>query len=160
MWFGPPCRYSCLMCRFFSDAPDKHYYHCADCGICRVGAPNQYFHCKTCNACYAIEIKDTHVCVENSMHQNCPVCFEYLFDSTKQITVLPCGHTIHATCLRVSYRSRRPPLSPRETSLTLAQALALTKPLDSALALPAHHTSNSDRKSLESEFDKTNCCHH
>jgi hypothetical protein len=35
------------------------------------------------------------VCVQNSMHQNCPVCFEYLFDSVRPITVLLCGHTIH-----------------------------------------------------------------
>lgn len=37
----------------------------------------------------------SHVCVANSMHQNCPVCFEYLFDSVRPIAVLPCGHTIH-----------------------------------------------------------------
>eukprot|EP00967_Tisochrysis_lutea_P154384 scaffold306491_cov22-Tisochrysis_lutea.AAC.1 len=29
------------------------------------------------------------------MHNNCPVCFEYIFDSVNPICVLPCGHTIH-----------------------------------------------------------------
>ena len=40
----------------------------------------------------------SHVCIENSMHQNCPVCFEFLFESIKPINVMPCGHTIHQVC--------------------------------------------------------------
>jgi hypothetical protein len=47
-----------------------------------------------------------HVCVENSMHQNCAVCFEYLFDSVKAISVMPCGHTIHRDCLQQLYDHR------------------------------------------------------
>ncbi len=61
----------------------------------RVGGRERYFHCKTCNCCYAIELQDSHICIENSMHHNCPVCFEYLFESIKPIHVMPCGHTIH-----------------------------------------------------------------
>ena len=34
------------------------------------------------------------------MHQNCPVCFEFLFESVDPTTVLRCGHTIHSQCLR------------------------------------------------------------
>ncbi|XP_077216629.1 E3 ubiquitin-protein ligase RZFP34-like [Tasmannia lanceolata] len=34
------------------------------------------------------------------MHHNCPVCFEYLFDSTKDISVLRCGHTLHLDCMK------------------------------------------------------------
>lgn len=33
------------------------------------------------------------------MHQDCPVCCEFLFDSLKRIAVLKCGHTIHNECL-------------------------------------------------------------
>uniref|UniRef100_A0A0E0M8B4 CHY-type domain-containing protein n=2 Tax=Oryza punctata TaxID=4537 RepID=A0A0E0M8B4_ORYPU len=44
-------------------------------------------------------LKESHHCVEGAMHHNCPVCFEYLFDSTKDISVLHCGHTIHLECL-------------------------------------------------------------
>ncbi|KAF2307462.1 hypothetical protein GH714_028888 [Hevea brasiliensis] len=43
---------------------------------------------------------DSHNCVERAMHHNCPVCFEFLFDTTKDITVLPCGHTIHLECVK------------------------------------------------------------
>ncbi|PHT92007.1 hypothetical protein T459_07120 [Capsicum annuum] len=28
-------------------------------------------------------------------NHDCPVCFEYLFESVNDITVMPCGHTIH-----------------------------------------------------------------
>jgi hypothetical protein len=44
-------------------------------------------------------LRDSHVCVSNSMRSNCPVCMEYLFDSIRPISVLACGHTIHAVCL-------------------------------------------------------------
>ncbi|KAK6141983.1 hypothetical protein DH2020_020748 [Rehmannia glutinosa] len=50
--------------------------------------------------CYATTIKDAHHCVERAMHHNCAVCFEFLFESTKKITVLPCGHTIHLECVK------------------------------------------------------------
>jgi RING finger/CHY zinc finger protein 1 len=50
--------------------------------------------------CYSNALQNGHPCVEKSMHQNCPVCFEYLFDSVKDITVLQCGHTMHLDCLR------------------------------------------------------------
>ncbi|VAH16017.1 unnamed protein product [Triticum turgidum subsp. durum] len=49
--------------------------------------------------CYSNVLKDSHHCVERAMHHNCPVCFEYLFDSTMDISVLHCGHTIHLECL-------------------------------------------------------------
>lgn len=34
------------------------------------------------------------------MRQNCPVCLQDLFQSTLQVTILQCGHTIHQDCLR------------------------------------------------------------
>lgn len=51
-------------------------------------------------------LQNNHVCVENSMRQNCPVCFEYLFDSVRPTAVLPCGHTIHSDCLREMEHNR------------------------------------------------------
>ncbi|KAG1675906.1 hypothetical protein FOA52_001563 [Chlamydomonas sp. UWO 241] len=93
-------RYTCLRCNFFDDDLSKLQYHCDECGICRVGGREHYFHCQTCNCCYATSLRDSHVCIENSMHHNCPVCFEYLFESIKPINVMPCGHTIHQACLQ------------------------------------------------------------
>nr|CAB3499486.1 unnamed protein product [Digitaria exilis] len=87
---------------------------------CRVVAPccGEVFGCRHCHndaknslevdprhrheiprCCYSNVLKDSHRCVERAMHHNCPVCFEYLFDSTKDISVLQCGHTIHLECM-------------------------------------------------------------
>ena len=41
------------------------------------------------------------------MRQNCPVCFEYLFDSVRPTAVLSCGHTIHSDCLKEMEHNRQ-----------------------------------------------------
>merc|ERR1712039_273554 len=64
-----------------------------------MGGRDNYFHCDTCGSCYPKEIQGSHTCVENAMHQNCPVCLQDLFESTVQVTILQCGHTIHQDCL-------------------------------------------------------------
>jgi RING finger/CHY zinc finger protein 1 len=45
-------------------------------------------------------LRNSHACVEGAMHHDCPICFEYLFESTNDVSVLPCGHTIHVKCLK------------------------------------------------------------
>ncbi|KAK9827252.1 hypothetical protein WJX81_003160 [Elliptochloris bilobata] len=112
---GPACvgcgaafgAYACLRCCFFDDDLRKQQFHCDACGICRVGGRANFFHCATCGCCYAATLEGNHVCVENSMRQNCPVCFEYLFDSVRPTAVLPCGHTIHSDCLKEMERNRQ-----------------------------------------------------
>ncbi|XP_047336146.1 E3 ubiquitin-protein ligase MIEL1-like [Impatiens glandulifera] len=32
------------------------------------------------------------------MRHHCPICYEYLFDSLKDTTVMRCGHTMHCEC--------------------------------------------------------------
>ncbi|KAK9825066.1 hypothetical protein WJX74_005833 [Apatococcus lobatus] len=91
--------YSCLKCNFFDDDTSKQQFHCDLCGLCRVGGAENYFHCHRCGCCYGKSLRDNHVCVENSMKQDCPICVEYLFDSVRQTSILPCGHTIHTDCL-------------------------------------------------------------
>ncbi|KAK1265876.1 hypothetical protein QJS04_geneDACA000190 [Acorus gramineus] len=92
--------YFCGKCKFFEDNVSKKQYHCDGCGICRTGGEENFFHCRQCGCCYSKTIEDSHRCVERAMHHNCPVCFEFLFDSTKDISVLQCGHTIHYGCLK------------------------------------------------------------
>ncbi|KAJ6873513.1 hypothetical protein NC651_032400 [Populus alba x Populus x berolinensis] len=53
---------------------------------------------KCAGSCYENDVRDNHSCVENSMKNYCPVCYEYLFDSVKQATVMKCGHTMHMDC--------------------------------------------------------------
>ncbi|KAG5562662.1 hypothetical protein RHGRI_005398 [Rhododendron griersonianum] len=55
--------------------------------------------------CYSVLLKNCHPCVEGAMHHDCPVCFEktavqYLFESRNDVIVMPCGHTIHKSCLK------------------------------------------------------------
>ncbi|XP_058224203.1 E3 ubiquitin-protein ligase RZFP34-like [Rhododendron vialii] len=93
-------KYFCSKCKFFDDDVSKNQYHCDGCGICRTGGKENYFHCNKCGCCYSNVIQDSHHCVERAMHHNCPVCFEFLFDTIKEVTVLPCGHTIHLECVK------------------------------------------------------------
>ncbi|XP_020099354.1 E3 ubiquitin-protein ligase MIEL1 isoform X2 [Ananas comosus] len=78
----------------------KQQYHCNGCGICRIGGRENFFHCYRCGCCYSTILKNSHACVEGAMHHDCPVCFEYLFESRYDVSVLPCGHTIHVHCLK------------------------------------------------------------
>jgi RING finger/CHY zinc finger protein 1 len=92
--------YFCDQCNFWDDqGEEKEVFHCDKCGICRVGGRENYFHCDTCDSCYPVAIRDSHRCVENAMHNDCPVCLQGLFHSTSEVSVLHCGHTIHAACL-------------------------------------------------------------
>ncbi|ERN06022.1 E3 ubiquitin-protein ligase MIEL1 isoform X1 [Amborella trichopoda] len=93
-------KYFCETCKLFDDDLSKNQYHCNGCGICRTGGRDNFFHCYKCGCCYSVMLKTYHPCVERAMHHDCPVCFEYLFESTNDITVLPCGHTIHVDCLK------------------------------------------------------------
>ena len=90
---------TCLKCPFFDHRTVRQYFHCDECGICRVGGRENFFHCPTCEGCFAKGMEGNHTCVERSLKQNCPVCFEYQFDSVHPNTVLRCGHTIHVHCL-------------------------------------------------------------
>ncbi|KAM1751262.1 hypothetical protein ACFX11_009403 [Malus domestica] len=96
--------YFCSKCKFFDDDVSKKQYHCDECGICRTGGGENFFHCNKCGCCYSNALKDSHNCVEKAMHHNCPVCFEFLFDTREDITVLRCGHTIHLECVKEMQR--------------------------------------------------------
>ncbi|CAO2197828.1 unnamed protein product [Urochloa humidicola] len=93
-------KYFCGLCKLFDDDVSKQQYHCNGCGICRIGGRQNFFHCSKCGCCYSIVLKNSHACVEGAMHHDCPICFEYLFESTNDVSVLPCGHTIHVKCLK------------------------------------------------------------
>lgn len=91
--------YFCGICNLFDNDITKQQYHCDKCGICRVGGKENMFHCDTCNACLSNTIKDTHKCIKNTFHNECPICLDTIFDSVKSITILKCGHTLHLECL-------------------------------------------------------------
>ncbi|XP_010321192.1 E3 ubiquitin-protein ligase MIEL1 isoform X1 [Solanum lycopersicum] len=108
--------YFCEVCKFYDDDTllaitfpkclfwtrplqiDKGQFHCDDCGICRVGGRENFFHCNKCDSCYSVSLRNNHSCVEDSMRHHCPICYEFLFDSLKDTTVMKCGHTMHTEC--------------------------------------------------------------
>ncbi|XP_040962549.1 E3 ubiquitin-protein ligase RZFP34 isoform X2 [Gossypium hirsutum] len=65
-----------------------------------TGGKENFFHCNKCGCCYSNLMREVHRCIEKAMHHDCPICFEFLFDTMKDVTVLPCGHTMHLGCLR------------------------------------------------------------
>ena len=91
--------YYCNICKLWSSDKEKDIYHCDDCGICRVGKRDSFFHCNTCQSCISSELKNNHKCLEKSLHVNCSICNEFLFTSVKNVSILKCGHYIHAECL-------------------------------------------------------------
>lgn len=93
-------KYYCSKCKLFDNDPMKNIYHCDKCGICRLGLGlNQdYFHCNSCNACISIDLRENHVCIENSTRSNCPICDEFMFSSNEKVVFMSCGHPIHERC--------------------------------------------------------------
>ena len=92
-------KYHCNICNLWLDNDNNPVYHCHDCGICRKGEKEDFFHCHKCNLCISKHLKNTHICVSDTANSNCPCCNEYLFNSTQEITILKCGHTMHKHCL-------------------------------------------------------------
>lgn len=92
--------YYCQTCKLWDNDPDKNIYHCSDCGICRIGRGlgKDFFHCKKCCACLAISIEQDHKCIERSLDCDCPICGEYMFNSTRPVCFMKCGHAIHRVC--------------------------------------------------------------
>ncbi|KAL2328545.1 hypothetical protein Fmac_021972 [Flemingia macrophylla] len=125
-------KYFCAICKFFDDDISKNQYHCEECGICRTGGKDNFFHCKRCGCCYSKVMEKGHHCVEGAMHHNCPVCFEFLFDTVRDITVLPCGHTIHLDCVKEMEKHHR--YSCPVCSKSVCDMTSMWKKLDEVIA--------------------------
>jgi RING finger and CHY zinc finger domain-containing protein 1 len=89
--------YYCDICHLWES--NKDIFHCKNCGFCRNGKKEKMYHCKKCNICIPNELKLNHTCIENSPHNNCPICLDYMFTSTKELIMLNCGHWIHKECI-------------------------------------------------------------
>jgi len=95
-------RYYCSVCKFHDDTENKNIYHCAQCGLCRIGKglSIDFFHCEKCNMCYPISDSTSHKCIENNMKSDCPICHTDLFTSRDPVCPMKCGHPIHVHCFR------------------------------------------------------------
>ena len=88
----PFSRYTCKICNFYDDTPNKEIYHCPFCNVCRSGQGLgiDYRHCMRCNAC--VSLKDEHHCIPQRLQGNCPICHESMFESTEPLRGMKCGH--------------------------------------------------------------------
>lgn len=91
-------RYFCAICNLYDDRL-LHIYHCDKCGMCRRGKREHYVHCDTCAFCVNVDAKD-HKCMEKTLHQNCPVCLEFMFTSTKPVVPMKvCCYSLLCACV-------------------------------------------------------------
>lgn len=126
-------KYFCEVCIFYDDMKERSIYHCHSCNVCRVGKGlgQDFFHCMKCNQCMSMKYQEGHACVENSMESDCPVCFQYMFTSTRPVKYLRCGHLMHVNCFKQYQRTNvRCPLC----SKSLAEMTSLYKQIDKNLA--------------------------
>ena len=57
------------------------------------------YHCRKCNVCMHMKYHTDHVCIENKLFCDCPICGEFMQTSTRPALFLICGHGIHEDCL-------------------------------------------------------------
>ncbi|XP_039124233.1 probable E3 ubiquitin-protein ligase RZFP34 [Dioscorea cayenensis subsp. rotundata] len=75
-------RYFCETCKLFDDDTAKKLNNTTAMAVESAGC------------CYSNILKTSHPCIEWALLHDCP----YLFESTNDVSVLPCGHTIHVNC--------------------------------------------------------------
>jgi hypothetical protein len=102
----PFARYTCKICNFYDDSPNKAIYHCPFCNVCRSGQGLgiDYRHCMRCNAC--VSLTDDHNCIPQRLQGNCPICHETMFESTEPLRGLKCGHVMHLPCFTMYMRGQ------------------------------------------------------
>ncbi|KAL8195677.1 hypothetical protein R6Q57_025430 [Mikania cordata] len=103
--------YFCAICNLYDDDTSKQQFHCYDCGICRLDGRDNYYHCQKCGCCLSVDLRGRHVCTENAIKKECPVCLEHLFHSIKPVTNMHCGHAVHLGCY-FEMMSKNQPLCP------------------------------------------------
>jgi zinc finger-like protein len=56
-----------------------------------------------CNACVSLA-DDDHHCIPQRLQGSCPICHESMFESTKPLRGLKCGHVMHLSCFTMYRR--------------------------------------------------------
>jgi hypothetical protein len=76
------------------DDKSNGLYHCAPCGICRVGRGTgpggSHWHCDGCNACLPNSLDQAAhraVCLPGSLNGDCPICFVDMHGSRGTVLV-------------------------------------------------------------------------
>jgi RING finger/CHY zinc finger protein 1 len=69
---------------------------------------HRYFHCDKCVACLPLSMRGAHKCIQESLRVDCPVCLEFLHNSLRTASILPCGHALHTDCRTALLRQGSP----------------------------------------------------
>ena len=95
--------YYCDKCKIWRKE-NKNIYHCNKCKICKLGIKSKSYHCDKCNLCFSNI--NRHKCFENKLKSNCPICYDNLYYSKKDIIMIECGHLIHKECFNLYIKSK------------------------------------------------------
>ena len=87
---APP--HCALPSNLYDHDTSKQQFHCAGCGLCRVGGGEHFRHCPKCQTCVGKLGFESHKCLEGASQAACPVCQEDMFSSTQGSRALRCGH--------------------------------------------------------------------
>lgn len=103
----PFAQYFCKICHLYDDRP-RPIFHCPYCNTCRMGQGLgiDFRHCMRCNACVSLDDHE-HRCIPQKLQGSCPICHESLFQSTKPLRGLKCGHVMHLSCFTDYRRGQR-----------------------------------------------------
>lgn len=97
-WIQKPAK-TCVICkhRLISGLVLSldNLYQCKKCNVQIVD--ENIFHCDKCNSCVA-ETSSRHICLENRLEQQCPICMEPYKENNDEVIILNCGHDIHHDC--------------------------------------------------------------
>ncbi|CAI0444518.1 unnamed protein product [Linum tenue] len=68
--------------------------------LCRIGGRGNFFHCDKCGKLLLLLNLNEELISLTAIVVECFIRLQYLFESRQDVTVLPCGHTIHQGCLK------------------------------------------------------------
>ncbi|KAH0576595.1 Zinc finger domain-containing protein [Spironucleus salmonicida] len=88
------CQPCSFICHIGTDI--KPFFHCNECGHCRVGKQDDFIHCKKCKRCIGKEEVLSHICKELG---TCSICLDEIEQSNKGFLMPNCGHAIHGHCM-------------------------------------------------------------
>ena len=94
--------YFCSICRLYDVC--RSHFHCAVCGLCRVGPRELAFHCVTCGTCYPRSERESHRCRPAAARDDCAICLEDMHASRTTVHVNQCGHSLHESCRQLMVR--------------------------------------------------------
>lgn len=97
--------YFCAECAMYDDTPGRDKFHCAGCGVCRLGKRADYAHCDACRVCLPVAALSQHACAARALGRPCSLCQLDMHESVRRCTIPPCGHAMHQGCFETHVKT-------------------------------------------------------